>query len=157
MLDGRRGETTGVVVTDRRIVQVEFGQGRRSGREISRVDSTSFAGDHVTGATVTDAREERVDTGNVIVGVVLAVRGAGLGAVVGGQGELAGLAGVGVAPAGVVVGGAAVRRELQTDPGRVDVSLRNDDGETVATLTLAGDEASVARAISEAVGATHPA
>lgn len=154
--DGRQDETSAIVVTDRRILQVEHGTGKQSRREVSRVDSTLFVGDHVTGATVREVGEEPIDWMQIGVGVLFALIGIGIGSVLGGQGDLAGAFGVVVSVLALLAGVLLVMFAFSTEDGHVVVSLRNDDGETYEKITLAENEAPVARAISEAVGAAHP-
>lgn len=148
----RANDSSAVVVTDRRIMEVTQGSGD-AGRDLKLAKSTLLKGPKVLGVKIVEAESEPVDTDGVIYGVGSFLVGFALYVIFNGvSGELAEAAGLMSALAGSVMGLLLIWGAIQTKDGKVTVELIGDEGEVIETISLAEEEADVAAEISSVIG-----
>lgn len=153
----RASASDAIVVTDRRIIDIQRGTGT-TGRDLQSVKSTIFTGDEVAGVRVTEIGEEPVDVTQILVGTGIGVVGVFIALVLNDSlGELGGFIAAVVGLTGFAIAIWMTYEAFQTSDGHVRVSLTSIEGDTIETVTLAEDEADVATSISEAVGKAHSA
>ncbi|QIB75015.1 hypothetical protein G3I44_12435 [Halogeometricum borinquense] len=154
----RADNSSAVVVTDRRVMEVKRGAGSR-GRNLKQAKSTLITGPNILGVEIVEAGSEPVDTAGLISGVVAFVIGLGIfflmGTVSGEAAEIADLFGLGAALLGGLFGMIFIWGAIQTKSGGVTVNFFGDEGDVVESISLAEEEADVAAEISTVVGETE--
>ncbi|RDZ48361.1 hypothetical protein C5B86_04765 [Haloferax sp. Atlit-19N] len=152
----RANDSSAVVVTDRRVMEVKRGSDSR-GRDLKLAKSTLITGPNILGVKIVEEGSERVDLQGLAAGLVALVLGLGIFFITERvSGELAGLAElVGLASAfiGGIIGVVYIWNAVQTKQGAVTVKVIGDDGDVIETISLAEEEADVAAEISSVIGA----